>query len=463
MAVRTTPKSPAINWKTLTDWNTPKRYKAIKYGIWGLSTVLLVTVIGAVGKQRTTTQQIGRDSAGSVLMSERWKDTVAGMDANAANELLAVVDGKQAKDAQKGYRDRYKTYVERLTILTENITYGDKERTLITEVQENLGEYIRLLQQARDFKAQGKEAEMLKVYREAIVLVDGTILRAMDDLSAVNYVEMQRQIRQDNSGASLFGVIIVGSLLLMALILLQLFIAERTKRQFNLPLLAATTIAGLFLFHSALSLNRAADNLRVMRDDAFPSLYSIRKARAISYQANSDESRYLLDKENLNQHQQKFTKRVKEIMSLPTGVSLEDIDQAIGSEQRTGRKFNEVTGLIAGAVNNVTFKGEGPALVAALKAWQNYVQIDDTIRALEKAGKRQEAIDRCLGESDEAYETFKTALQKVQEINEKASDNALKESDRALYGFEIQAAIALVLVALLTQVGLQPRIKEYEV
>jgi hypothetical protein len=447
--------------KNARNWNTPQRYKALQYAIWGLSGAMLVTVISAVGNQRTTTQQIGRDSAGSVLMAERWKDTVTGMDAFTANELLSPAGSQLAQDAVKGYNERYKVYAERLTFLIENITYDEIERKPLIEVQEKMGEYIRLLQKTRDFQATGKQAEMLVTYREATTLLDNEILPKIDQLSRVNHEQMQKQINRDSSGASLFGVILVGGLLIGALVGLQLFLIQRTKRQFNQPLLVATAIAGIFLLHSAIALSSAAGSLKVASDDAFPSLYSIRKARALSYQANSDESRYLLDKLNAATHEERFRQRVKEIMFIPKDLNLEDINRKINSNSKAD--LNRVTGLVAGAVKNVTFEGEGSALVEALRAWQNYVDVDDKIRQKERAGDHQGAINICLGESDKAYEVFKKKLQKVQEINESAMKESLDKSDRTLAFFEVQAAIALLLVAGLTQYGLKPRIKEYQV
>jgi hypothetical protein len=447
--------------KNARNWNTPQRYKAFQYAIWGLSGAMLISVISAVGNQRTTTQQIGRDSAGSVLMAERWKDTVTGMDAFTANELLSPAGSKLAQEAFTGYNERYKTYAERLTFLIENITYDEIERKPLIEVQEKMGEYIRLLQKTRDFQATGKQAEMLVTYREATTLLDNEILPKIDQLSRVNHEQMQKQINRDSAGASLFGVILVGGLLIGALVGLQLFLIQRTKRQFNQPLLVATAIAGVFLLHSAIALSSAAGSLKVASEDAFPSLYSIRKARALSYQANSDESRYLLDKVNAATHEARFMARKDEIMTLPRDVSIETIKLKIATNSKAD--LNRVTGLVAGAVKNVTFEGEGPALVDALRAWQNYLDVDTKIRQKEKAGDHQGAINICLGESDEAYGVFKKKLQKVQEINEGAMKESLDKSDRHLAYFEVQAAIALILVAILTQYGLKPRIKEYQV
>ncbi|NJM48673.1 MAG: hypothetical protein HC860_22995 [Alkalinema sp. RU_4_3] len=66
--------------KNVRDWNTPQRYKAFQYVIWGASSAMLVSLISAAGYQRSLTQQIGRDSAQSVLTAERWKQAAAGLD-----------------------------------------------------------------------------------------------------------------------------------------------------------------------------------------------------------------------------------------------------------------------------------------------------------------------------------------------------------------------------------------------
>jgi tetratricopeptide (TPR) repeat protein len=461
MATKTTSSKLFTTIKNARNWNTPQRYKAFQYAIWSLSGILLISVISAVGAQRATTQQVGRDSADSVLFAERLKNTVAGMDAFTANELLTETNSPEAKAALEGYQGRYKDYVERFVKLAENITYDEAERAPIKNIQENMGEYIRLLQKARDFKALGKPAEMLVPYREAIDLLDSKIIPKIDQLSKVNSDQMQLQIKGDRSGAALFGVIIVGGLLIAWLVALQLFLLQKTRRQFNLPLLGATAIAAIFLFHSAMSLGRAASSLAVARDDAFPSLKSMREARALSYRANADESRYLLDTEKKQVHENAFNKKKKEIMSLPRDLILEDIARKISSNSKADLK--RVTGLVAGAVNNITFPGEGPALIEALRAWEDYLNVDQEIREKERSGDRKGAISICLGKSDQAYEKFKKALEKVQVINEEAMKNNLDQSDRTLAYFEVQAAIALILVAILTQYGLRPRIKEYQV
>ncbi|NJM48672.1 MAG: hypothetical protein HC860_22990 [Alkalinema sp. RU_4_3] len=379
-----------------------------------------------------------------------------------ANELLTTPGTPQAKAASEGYKERYDAYVARLTALAENITYDKAERDPIIEVQTHMGNYIRLAQQARDLKAQGnQQAAMLSTYQDAMALMDDKLLPQIDQLSKVNKQEMDKQIAGDRSGFLQLQVMVIGLLLVATLVALQLYLVQRTKRQFNPALIAATSIAGLFLLHSALALGKASGELKVMRDDAFPSLYSIRKARSLSYQANADESRYLLDKTNAATHEDRFKQRVKDIMYIPRDLDLETINRKINTNAKAD--LNRVKGLVAGAVSNVTFPGEGPALIEALRAWQNYVDVDAKIREKERSGDRQGAINICLGESDDAYGVFKKKLEKVQVINEDAMKESLDKSDRALAYFEVQAAIALLLVAGLTQYGLKARIKEYQV
>jgi tetratricopeptide (TPR) repeat protein len=447
---------------------TPQRYKTLKYGIWALSSTLLVAMIAATSTQRTSIQQIGRDSADSVLNAEHLKDAVAGMDAFTANELLALTP-KQKQEAMAGYEDRYEQYVNRLMVLTENITYGEAERMPIRQIQLDLGQYVRLLQQARDHDAAGKDVEKIQAYRTAIGILDSKILPKISDLSRVNDDQMQNQIKTNPTLQKQALVSVFSLLLLGALVRLQILITQRTRRQFNLPLLAASIIAGIFSLYTLLAIGRSSILLEDMKSQAFDSLYKLRQARALSYQANSDESRYLLDKQNALTHEAMFQKRSREIMTVPQGVSLSEITRNINHSDpdqirlaNLGKGNTPVSGLLAGAVKNITFTNEGPALAKALQAWQDYVDLDGQIRQLERSGKHNEAVALCLGESDQAYDIFKKALAEVQKINQIAMDDYLKRSDGAIAGLEYQAAVVLALVALLTHLGVHPRIKEFQ-
>jgi hypothetical protein len=108
----------------------------------------------------------------------------------------------------------------------------------------------------------------------------------------------------DRRGVSL--VIISGLLLIGALVAIQLFLSNRMRRTLNPMLLAATAIAFIFLGFTTRAFLCASHNLKVAKEDAFESIQDLRKARSISYSANGDESRYLLDTAFASQHEQAF-------------------------------------------------------------------------------------------------------------------------------------------------------------
>jgi serine/threonine protein phosphatase PrpC len=70
--------------------------------------------------------------------------------------------------------------------------------------------------------------------------------------------------------------------------------------------LGVDAIAFIFLGFTTRAFLCASHNLKVAKEDAFESIQDLRKVRSISYSANGDESRYLLDTAFASQHEQAF-------------------------------------------------------------------------------------------------------------------------------------------------------------
>jgi len=73
------------------------------------------------------------------------------------------------------------------------------------------------------------------------------------------------------------------------------------------PLLLAATLAALgSLVYSVSAMQQEQRQLKVAKEDAFDSIHALWRARAVSYWANSDESRYLLDHAQAVRHARDF-------------------------------------------------------------------------------------------------------------------------------------------------------------
>ena len=461
-------KTTAISTKAKQSTNlvakfkTPQLLKGGLYLTWGTSLLLLVTTIYGVQGQRHAIQTVGKNSAPSIINATRIKDSLADMDANAANELL--VKTGQNPEAIKGYEYRREKLAGLLVDVAENITYGDAEKTPIKTIIDGVGKYMEKIQQARDFNARGDTNGVLIAYREAAEIMDKTLLPAADQLAKVNLEQLDKTYDRERfaAGRSLFFVIISGLLVLGTLVGIQLFLNVRMRRILNPMLLAASAIAFIFLGYAIQAFLASSYHLKVAKEDSFKSLYALRQARADAYSANAAESRYLLDTSRAAIHEQVFFDKVDNIAKLPNNQTFDTVAVTVAK----GEKVWGLTGFMADALNNITFAGEKDAAVATLNTFDTYFKLDKQIRQLQQSGKRAEAIALCTGykpgQSNWAFEQFKDAHQKFLDVNIKQFDDAIAQGFKDVENFEITTPIAASAIALLTLFGLLPRIKEYE-
>ena len=459
--------------KAAKNLTTPQLIRSGLLIMWGAGLLSIATTILGIQEQRSAIKTIGKDTTPSIIAAQRLKDGMAGMDAFAASEFLVPSSNTQKsflepiekdKDSAtiQSYNERYRSVTERLIAAANNITY-DEEREPIQTMQLGIGEYLTKIQQARDAHVRRDQAGTLATYLSAAEILDKTLLPAADRLDQANLKALDRAYSEQKfaSARSLFLITIVMLGLTGILVMLQLFLSQRTRRTFNPFLLSATVIALLFLAHTIGSLLSSSNHLKSAKEDAFDSMHALRQARALVYGANADESRYLLDVRNAAIHEQAFFNKLNQIAAPPSGQTLEQI--ALLAQQDT--KLTELTGFLGEELSNITFPGERQALIENLSTLSQYLQIDKQIRQLQQSGKYREAIALHIGnnpgESHWAFEEFKKANQKTYDVNDKAFKDAIDQGTQDLEGFEVKSTIVIVTIALLALLGVMPRLKEY--
>jgi hypothetical protein len=456
----TTSKITSIG-KSIQTLKTPQILKLGLHSTWVMSVLLMSLAIAGVQTQRQAVQTIGKDAAPSILSAQGIKDSLADLDANVANELIARSGENPA--AVKAYGERQEKLSKLLVGVAENITYGDAERKPIETLQLELGNYMMLVQKARDYHRQGDTAATIAAYRASAKAMDNTLLPTAAILDEVNWREMERiYAQQQHARTGSIGLILVcGAGLVGVLVALQLFLNIRMRRTLNPFLLLATILAvGAVLDTTRIFLS-TGHHLKVAKEDAFTSLHALRQGRAIAYSANAAESRYLLDKAFAANHEQAFFKHVDLIAKLPSGMTYEQLLSAV----RSGQLLPGFTGFLADELKNITFQGEREAAVETLNTFARYFAIDAQIRQLEKSGQHQAAVALCIGtnpnQSNWAFEEFKKAHSKTMDINKAEFDKAIDASFNTLNGFEIKMPILMGSIALFTFLGLRPRMREY--
>lgn len=480
--------SSIANWKT--KFTTPQILRWGLYLVWGVSLLALGTANEALRMQRDAIETIGKNTAPSVLTAQRIKDSLADLDANAANELL-VKPGENPQ-AAKDYRERQEKLSKLLALAAENITEGDAERQQIRTLILSLGDYITQIERARLANERGDSRGLLEAYRKAANILDSILMPAAEQLQNVNLESLDRAyISQKSRSANLLFLAVIGNLLpLVVLGLLQLFLYHRMRRNLNPYLLGATLCAIVFFFYITNALTAASYHLKVAKEDAFNSLLPLRQARAIAYSANADESRYLLDREFAAQHERNFVEKTAKIVVIPGNLNFESL--ATELKQSNVKDVAGFSGLFAEEFANITFGGERDAAVEMLSAFGVYVNIDKQIRSLANSGKKAEAIALCTGnkpgQSNWAFAQFLKEHKDVIDINlaafttnldrgfqsvgyvpdksQESSDDILQGAtlDRSFkntYQVEMWSVGLISAIAILTFLGLNLRLKEY--
>jgi len=262
-------------------------------------------------------------------------------------------------------------------------------------------------------------------------------------------------------------VIVLGLSGLALLLALQVYLARRFHRLLNPALAAATALAVTGLVLSVGLLTDQAEHLRAAKKDAFDSILALTQARAISYDANADESRYLVDPDRAGQYQQAFLDKSQQLAALP-GADLTTYDQklatAVAAYQRDHSDIGW-NGLFGTEFRNITFTGERDAAESTLTRFQTYQRDDRQIRALVAAGRTRDAIAFCTsyapGQSNYAFDEYDKALASLITINQDAFHRSITDGTHELDGWTPALLAAGAAILTLTLAGIWPRLAEY--
>ncbi|WP_373541594.1 hypothetical protein [Chamaesiphon sp.] len=446
--------------KLIKKFNTPEIVRGSWYTIWAVSGLLLISSIYAVNSQRQAIETVGKDTAPSVLTAQQLQDSFADLDASLANELLLKPGDNRRALVQ--FEINRKKIADRLVAAAKNIVYPGEEK-IVQSLQLHNSAYLLKLQEARDAHKRGDRLGVLSIYQSAANLIDREIIPQAAQLSLLNSQELEKSyISQSgiNNGIS-FIIITLGLLQVAVLVFLQIFLYLRMRRMLNLPLVGATAIAIVFLAYTISSFTSASSNLKVAKADAFDSLRALRQMRSLSYQANADESRYLLDRANADRHERSFDDNINQILTIPANRSRDSI--VVNTTQ--GKSTPGIGGLFAKALNNITFAGEKELAIDTFKLFNDYLTIDKQIRQLARNGKIAEAIALGIGnnpgESNWAFDRYKNKHTELMELNKQEFEKNIEIGTARLANFEVIATVSLGSIAILTLFGVRPRLMEY--
>ncbi|MBN3785750.1 MCP four helix bundle domain-containing protein [Burkholderia sp. Ac-20353] len=415
---------------------------------------LLVAVIGwcTYRSYASVVQTIGKDSEPSIVAAENIRSTLGNAHAALVNVFLTGegADGASARE----YRKSLTQANDYLVAAAQNITYGDEERRPILDILNQLSDYQSLVGMAL---AQGGNVQVL---HKADDLMREHIAPAADALAQANFRHLDAAYTDGRSAAHRWLAVFGAASLVLLVVLLdtQRYVYASFRRLVN-PAMAAGSL--LFVLAVALFAYKAGhvmSGMRTAKEDAFDSVYALSQAQAVAYAANAQESVYLITPQKDAQGRQ--TALFRDDANKLFSANIANVPQLPPDLKRL-----QGHGLLGNELANITFDGEDAAAKAALAGWLEYVRIDEQIRALEAAGRHNDAVALCVGtrpgESDWAFDRFVKALLVTMNINQTQFDLAVARA------FDDVRWLWILLVAVLlcplagALAGLQQRLAEF--
>jgi len=420
---------------------------------------------------------IGKRTAPGVTAAEDLYFALADMDAQLANVLLAGNDPVLAKiksDALSAYdRDRVQADAD----LQEAATIAgadDSAQKPIRDLLDQFGRYEALaadtiLLEDRDGNPAGRPSpDVLDPYRQATSLMRGT-LDSAHQLTVANSTTLNRAYdhTRGSTATGQIWLVVLGIAILAVLVGLQVLLRITTRRRINPGLLAATVVVAVLLVAGFGALGTASGHLRTAKQDAFDSLLALRQARAVGYDANADESRYLVDPQNAAKFQQAFLDKSNSLADVHAD-RIDDYDDALAKALQAYQRNHDdvqIGGFFGTELKNITFPGERAAAEQTLAAYQTFERADRTMREKARTDLRDAiafGTGNDPGQSNFDFYQFDKALLGLIDINQRAFDRSIADAERAGSGWTLFIPLAgAILVTVLVAVGIRPRLAEY--
>ncbi|WP_344444305.1 hypothetical protein [Kitasatospora nipponensis] len=462
-----------------TFWTTPRRVRALTGAV--LGTLLLCAAVGAtvLGGARASVAQIGQRAAPQAVRAADLYFALSDMDAQAANLLLVGADGKdyaQRKGVHDLYDQRRAQADQDLERATEAAAGDPVGRQAVADVLDALGDYEALvaredLQENQDQSLPGHPpASALVSYQQATDLLRDRLLPGADQVADASAASVERVYtgQRADLDSGRWWLLATGVLALLAVAALQYTLAVRYRRLVSPPLVAAALLAVIGLGYALVLAAGTADRLHTAKSSAYDSVLALSRARAVAYDSNADESRWLSDPGRADTYQRTFLDKTQSI-ALFDGATLQSYDGRLaGAIQDHQRDPHAVGfgGYLGDELRNVTFPGEQQAADQVLADFAVYQRDDRTIRDLQGQGHFAEAIafdtGSRPGQSNGDFGRLSADFDQVIAINQRAFDDTVRQSEDDLGSGAAAVGAGLLGAALvLTVLAVRPRLREY--
>ena len=403
---------------------------------------------------------IGHGSGPQVVATANLYFSLSDMDAQVAGVLLIGRDTGlgTGRDQALATYDSDRAAADHAVLQAADLARGDAagQRT-VQAVLDGLGQYERLAGQALKLNEQANHAagppppQVTDLYRQATDLMKLDLLPKAYNLTLDSGTIVRRTYVAQHSAVldGRWWIIGAGVVVVALLAGLQLFLARGFRRLVSLPLALATVGTLILVAVCAGLLTQEAAKLQTAKQDGFDSVLALSRARAISNSMSADETRFLLDPGRADNYMQVYLDKAQSILYLASGTSLDKYYAGLAAHPAA------FLGFFGSEAAHVTLTGQRAAITDLVTTYDTFQADDQRLRGGgDPIGTRMSVSSRDFG-------TYDQALVALIHIHQKAFDQAIKDGDGALSGWNWLLLGSAMLLAALILAGVRPRIAEF--
>ena len=438
--------------KTARRWNTPRLLLAALAGVWLSALLFFLAAVIGMNQRQQALQIVSQNLAPKIIAAQRIKAGLSDMDATAADVLL-LPHNEQQEQCDDRYEMRRVEVTEALRSVAQiGSRANEAEDKALRDLSNALGTYENDVAVARLLHLRNQLGSRL-VFRVTHSEMHDTLLPSADAFSKAVRDSLDASYKRQETLSRVMGLAAwgVGLLTLAALIATQIFLSRRTRRTLNLALLGATALALVLLLYTQRLFSQEEAALQTVKA-SFASVSNLWQARALAFDADAEESRWLMDTPQAPQYEQAYLAQSALLMAPPP---------ASGQPSPAGAD----PGILAMAETNAASNGAKAKAQEMLSKYSAFAATDRELRDMEQHNHHSDAVNFCIGrrpgQHDRAFLDFDAALDAMLTEEKSAFDAAAAEGLAHLAGFNALAGILLLAILALSGIGLRARLQEY--
>lgn len=463
--------------------------------LWLLTAAAVVAVGGlavsagsTLDRARAGMEVLGHDAGPQAMATTELYLALADMDAQTADVLLMGTDhelGSGRESAEERYEES-RARANGALLQAASLTEGDTvEEVNVQAVLDGIGEYERsagealLLNDEAGAPPGEVDEEALERYREGSRLMHTDLMPKAFNLG-LDSSAIVRANHEDGQDAVALGLVWVGGSGVVAVGVLagfQLYLRGRFRRRLNAPLIAATAATAVLTVGVVVALNGSGNDQSRAKEEGLDAAMALSRATAVATDMQADQSRFLLDPEHADHHQQVYLERAQAVLFRPASDLEEYYAQVAAvaeaypdppgpAGQDGGGEGTDpgTLGYLGEDARQALLPAERETLGEVLAAYDTLQHADQDMRGLDEDGDRSGAIDARMDiahHEDGAFAGYTDALDRLIDLHGAQFEAGIERGERSLSVWTWLLPAGTVLVLALIAAGVRPRLAEY--